>query len=36
MLEVLTDEMQREYTGSITIENWQRMLEARKLLQAAA
>jgi hypothetical protein len=35
MLEVLTDEMQREYTGAITIENWRRMLEARPLAQAA-
>jgi hypothetical protein len=35
MLEVLTDEMQREYTGAITIENWRRMLEARPLAEAA-
>ncbi|HLL58709.1 MAG TPA: hypothetical protein VK391_02330 [Allosphingosinicella sp.] len=35
MLEVLTDEMQREYTSAITIENWRRMLEARPLAEAA-
>ena len=35
MLEVLTDEMQREYTSAITIENWQRMLEGRPLADAA-
>lgn len=35
MIEVLTDEMQREYTSAITIENWERMLEARGFAQAA-
>lgn len=29
MIEVLTDEMQREYTTAITIENWKRMLEVQ-------
>ena len=28
MVEVLTPEMQREYLDTITIENWNRMLEA--------
>ncbi len=28
MIEVLTPEMQREYVDSLTIENWNRMLEA--------
>ena len=28
MIEVLTPEMQAEYTGAVTIENWRRMLEA--------
>lgn len=35
MIEVLTPEMQRQYTRAITIENWQRMLEARPLPEAA-
>jgi hypothetical protein len=35
MIEILTDEMQREYTGAITIENWKMMLKARGLAEAA-
>ena len=35
MIEVLTDEMQREYTGAITIENWRMMLKAQGLPEAA-
>jgi hypothetical protein len=35
MLEVLTDEMQREYVSAITIENWMAMIEARGLQEAA-
>lgn len=35
MIEVLTDEMQREYTGGITIENWKMMLKAQGLAEAA-
>jgi hypothetical protein len=35
MLEVLTPEMQSEYVRSITIPNWQRMIEGRKVLEAA-
>ena len=35
MIEVLTDEMQREYTGAITIENWKMMLKAQGLAEAA-
>jgi hypothetical protein len=35
MLEVLTDEMQREYVSAITIENWMAMIEAQGLQQAA-
>jgi hypothetical protein len=35
MIEVLTDEMQREYTNAITIENWKMMLQARGLPEAA-
>ena len=35
MIEVLTDEMQREYTGAITIENWKMMLKAHGLAEAA-
>ena len=35
MIEVLTDEMQREYTGAITIENWKMMLKAQGLPEAA-
>ena len=35
MLEVLTPEMQAEYTSAVTMENWQRMLEAREIRRAA-
>jgi hypothetical protein len=35
MLEVLTDEMQREYLDAVTIPNWLAMLEMRKLAVAA-
>ena len=35
MIEILTDEMQREYTGAVTIENWKMMLQARGLAEAA-
>ena len=35
MVEVLTDEMQREYVGAVTIENWKAMLEAQSLPVAA-
>ena len=35
MIEVLTDEMQREYVGAITIENWKMMLKAQGLPEAA-
>ena len=35
MVEVLTDEMQREYVGAVTIENWKAMLEALSLPIAA-
>ena len=35
MIEVLTPQMQAEYTGAITVENWQRMLAAREMAQAA-
>ena len=35
MIEVLTDEMQREYVGAVTIENWKAMLEAQSLPIAA-
>jgi hypothetical protein len=35
MVEVLTDEMQREYVDAITIDNWKRMLEARQMAKAA-
>ena len=35
MVEVLTEEMQREYQGAISIENWKRMLEERALAEAA-
>jgi hypothetical protein len=35
MIEVLTDEMQREYTGAVTIENWKMMLKAQGLQEAA-
>ncbi|TMJ17268.1 MAG: hypothetical protein E6G94_01905 [Alphaproteobacteria bacterium] len=36
MIEVLTEEMQQQYVSSVTIENWQRMLEARLPLAEAA
>ena len=35
MIEVLTDEMQREYIESVTIPNWMAMLEAGDLAVAA-
>jgi hypothetical protein len=35
MIEVLTDEMQREYVAAVTIENWLEMLKARALPIAA-
>ena len=35
MIEVLTDEMQREYTGAVTVENWKMMLQAQGLPEAA-
>jgi len=35
MIEVLTDAMQREYIGAITIENWKMMLKAQGLPEAA-
>lgn len=35
MVEVLTEEMQREYTGAVTIENWKMMLKAQGLAEAA-
>jgi hypothetical protein len=35
MIEVLTDEMQREYTGAVTIENWKMMLKMQGLAEAA-
>ena len=35
MVEVLTDEMQREYVGAVTIENWKAMLAAQSLPVAA-
>jgi len=35
MVEVLTEEMQREYVGAVTIENWKAMLEAQSLPVAA-
>jgi len=35
MIEVLTEEMQREYVGAVTIPNWRRMLEAQALPTAA-
>ena len=35
MIEVLTDEMQREYMGAVTIENWKMMLKAQGLAEAA-
>jgi hypothetical protein len=35
MIEILTDEMQREYTGAVTIENWKMMLKAQGLPEAA-
>ena len=36
VIEVLTDEMQREDTSAVTIENWKRMLAAQQQQQAAA
>ena len=35
MIEVLTEEMQREYVASVTIANWRTMLEAQALSAAA-
>lgn len=35
MLEVLTEEMQREYVMAITIPNWMKMLEMREMAEAA-
>jgi hypothetical protein len=35
MVEVLTEEMQREYLDAISIENWKRMLETREFAEAA-
>ena len=35
MLEVLTDEMRREYVSAVTIENWMAMLAARDMAVAA-
>ena len=35
MIEVLTDEMQREYTTTMTIPNWKIMLQAQGLAEAA-
>jgi hypothetical protein len=35
LIEVLTDEMQAEYTGAVTIDNWLAMLKARDLPIAA-
>jgi hypothetical protein len=35
MIEVLTDEMQREYLDTVTIPNWQAMLQAHALSVAA-
>ena len=35
LIEVLTDEMQREYVGAVTIENWKAMLAAQSLPAAA-
>jgi hypothetical protein len=36
MVEILTPEMQREYVGAITIENWEMMLrEGQRLAEAA-
>ena len=35
MVEVLTDEMQREYVGAVTIDNWKAMLAAQSLPTAA-
>ena len=35
MIEVLTEEMQREYLGAVTIPNWKAMLEAMSLPSAA-
>jgi hypothetical protein len=35
MIEVLTDEMQREYTSMVTIPNWKMMLKEQGLAEAA-
>lgn len=35
MVEVLTEEMQREYLGAISIENWKRMLQGQAMAEAA-
>ncbi len=35
MVEVLTDEMQREYVGAVSIPNWMAMLAAQRLAAAA-
>jgi hypothetical protein len=35
MIEVLTEEMQREYVAAVTIDNWMEMLKARALPRAA-
>jgi len=35
MIEVLTEEMQREYVAAVTIPNWRRMLAAQALPTAA-
>jgi hypothetical protein len=36
MIEVLTPEMQAEYVGAITIDNWRAMLAAREAMTKAA
>lgn len=35
MVEVLTPEMQQEYLETVTVSNWQRMLEEARLAEAA-
>jgi len=35
MIEVLTEEMQREYVAAVTIPNWRRMVAAQALPTAA-
>jgi hypothetical protein len=35
MIEVLTEEMQREYVSAVTIPNWHKMLEAQAQSAAA-